>query len=225
MEAGAPPSLGDPVYARVRERLRGDILSGIFEANARLKIAQLSKRYAVSQMPIREALQQLQGEGLIVIEPNKGARVRTVDERFIRNTYGIREAIDALLVRSSVPHLTQEQLDELRAVQYDFEGAARENDVERCVAIDRQFHRTIYRASENLDALTIVERSRGLIDCLRIKYGFGHARIPGMIREHRELVDALERKDVDETALLSSRHCERGKLDLLEQMRIARVKA
>ncbi|MBL8228105.1 MAG: GntR family transcriptional regulator, partial [Bryobacterales bacterium] len=69
--------LGDPVYLRVRERLRADILSGRFGPGERIKIAELSKRYGVSQMPVREALQMLQGEGLITIAPNKGASVRT----------------------------------------------------------------------------------------------------------------------------------------------------
>src|SRR3712207_3392027 len=68
--------IADPIYVRVREQLRTDILQGVFAPGERIKIAELSKRYGVSQMPVREALQMLQGEGLVTIAPNKGASIR-----------------------------------------------------------------------------------------------------------------------------------------------------
>ncbi len=212
-------TLGDPVYARVRERLRQEILSGVFEAGVRLKIAELSHRYAVSQMPIREALQQLQGEGLIVIEPNKGAMVRRVDERLICNMYDIRIAIDAVLVRLSVSRFSQADLEVLQTIQYDFEAAARENQIDQCLIHNQRFHRVIYQVSDNPVAWEIVERHWGLIDSLRRKYKFGHARIPGILREHRELIAVLEKRDADAAVRVIQQHCEKSKLDLLEQMR------
>lgn len=223
VDSSLPPNstLGDPVYARVRERLRQEILSGVFEAGVRLKIAELSHRYAVSQMPIREALQQLQGEGLIVIEPNKGAMVRKVDERLICNMYDIRIAIDALLVRFSASCFGQADLEALQAIQYDFEAAARENQVDRCLQYNRRFHQVIYQVAENPVAWEVVERHWGLIDNLRRKYKFGHARIPGILREHRELIAVLEKRDTDAAVRVIQQHCEKSKLDLVGQMRLA----
>ena len=98
--AEAAVELATPTYARVCELLRKDILSGQFPPGARLKIAELSQAYGVSQMPIREALQQLQGEGLLDILPNRGASVRTVDARMVRNIYDLRGAIESMLVRA-----------------------------------------------------------------------------------------------------------------------------
>ncbi len=63
------------IYARIRE----DIIEGRIAADSRLKVRDLAARYDVSTNPVREALQQLRGEGFVVISPNRGARVRTID--------------------------------------------------------------------------------------------------------------------------------------------------
>jgi len=75
------PPAPDSLYARIRQ----DILSGMLAANERLKVSSLAGRYQTSTNPVREALQQLRGEGLVVIEPNRGASVRRIDAGFVRD--------------------------------------------------------------------------------------------------------------------------------------------
>jgi len=70
---------------RLTNDLRRDIISGAVEPGAWLKTEELAARYAVSANPVREALWRLQGEGFVVANPNQGARVRTIDDDFIRN--------------------------------------------------------------------------------------------------------------------------------------------
>ena len=88
-------NLGRTNYQRVRDIIRNDIITGQFQAGARLKISELVERYGLSAMPIREALQQLQGEGLVVLSANKGASVRRIDERFLWQGYEVRKALEA----------------------------------------------------------------------------------------------------------------------------------
>ncbi|MDP8244140.1 MAG: GntR family transcriptional regulator [Candidatus Hinthialibacter antarcticus] len=210
--------MNDPIYARVRERLRVDILSGVFDAGSRLKIAMLCERYAVSQMPIREALQQLQGEGLICIEPNKGASVRKIDEQFVSNLYEIRGALEALLARLAIPNLQAPHRESMRKTQASFEAAIRRGDAAQALELDAQFHRTLYQAADNSEALDWVERQRDLIRCLRRKYGFGPARTPAIIREHRGLLLALDHENAIEAEAAAREHCENAKLDLMRLM-------
>ena len=66
----------------IQRLLRDDIISGSLPFGSRLRIDELATRYGVSHMPIREALRELHGEGLVVIEPNRGARVRSIDLSF-----------------------------------------------------------------------------------------------------------------------------------------------
>ena len=212
-------SFGEPVYARVCEHIRQDILSGKLEAGIRLKIHGLCQRYNVSQMPIREALQQLQGEGLIVIEPNRGAYVRRVDEHFIKNMYDIRGAIDALLARLGIPNLTDESLEKILEIQERYEEFAHAKDTNVFLTINKQFHHEFYMLADNPEALQIMERQWGLIDTLRAKYGFGSTRLIEIMSEHRELLEAYEHRNIALAERIARDHCEKAKIDLLQQIR------
>jgi DNA-binding GntR family transcriptional regulator len=94
----APPEIlefnaarpGQTRVLRLHDLIREDIVEGRLEPGARLKTAELAERYGTSTNPVREALHQLQGEGIVVISPNRGARVRPVGEEFVRNIYEIR---------------------------------------------------------------------------------------------------------------------------------------
>ena len=78
LEDGPVPGLRGTTYHRVHKAILSDIVNGTFAPGSRLKVAELCKRYGSSQMPIREALQLLQGEGFVVMSPNKGASVRPI---------------------------------------------------------------------------------------------------------------------------------------------------
>ena len=104
---------GETNYNRLRDLIRADIVEGRLQAGARLKISELAKRYKSSGIPVREALQQLQGEGIVVFTPNRGARVRLIDEAFLRNIHDIRALLEPYLIRWFVRHRTEQQLVEL----------------------------------------------------------------------------------------------------------------
>jgi len=213
--------IADPVYLRVRERIRTDILSGRFQPGARIKIADLSKRYGVSQMPVREALQMLQGEGLVTIAPNRGASVRAVDERFIRNMYDIRGALEVLLVRRSARAISESDIFRLHSIQGRYEESAHGGDFEACLRYNKQFHHVIYTCADNTEALEMLERHWGLIDSLRGRYGFGSGRLVEIISEHRQLLRALDQRDEKLAEKVAFDHCEHAKEDLLSQTRAA----
>jgi DNA-binding GntR family transcriptional regulator len=142
MQSNSSSQLADPTYSRVREKLREDILSGYFISGERLKIAELVDRYKVSQMPIREALQQLQGEGLLIIEPNKGAHVRKVDKQFLESIYEIRQLIEVYLTVKCMDNLKPKDLKLLNQIQKSYESAASKEDYTTCLQLNRRFHTT-----------------------------------------------------------------------------------
>ena len=74
-------------------------MSGELPFGARLRIDDLASRYGVSHMPVREALRVLHGEGLVVIEPNRGARVRTIHRGYIEDLFDVRTALEQLMSR------------------------------------------------------------------------------------------------------------------------------
>ena len=98
----------------VEQRLRNDIVSGAFAFGSRLVMEDLASRYGVSHMPIREALRVLHGEGLVVIEPNRGAHVRPMYSGFIEDLFDMRAAVETMLARRAAQRRTAEHLARLR---------------------------------------------------------------------------------------------------------------
>jgi DNA-binding GntR family transcriptional regulator len=210
--------LADPTYSRVREKLREDILSGYFISGERLKIAELVERYKVSQMPIREALQQLQGEGLLIIEPNKGAHVRKVDQQFLENIYEIRQLIEVYLTVKCIENLKEKDLKQLNQLQKGYETAAAKKDYTGCLQFNKRFHSAIYELANNAEGLQILEKHWQLINTLRLTYGFGVERTNEVIEEHRAIISALENRNPIEVEAAAARHCVNAKADLLRQI-------
>jgi DNA-binding GntR family transcriptional regulator len=218
MQSNSSSQLADPTYSRVREKLREDILSGYFISGERLKIAELVDRYKVSQMPIREALQQLQGEGLLIIEPNKGAHVRKVDKQFLESIYEIRQLIEVYLTVKCMDNLKPKDLKLLNQIQKSYESAASKEDYTSCLQLNRRFHSTIYELANNSEGLQILEKHWQLINTLRLTYGFGSRRTAEVIKEHQAILKALESGDPTEVETAASIHCIHAKADLLAQM-------
>lgn len=219
--AGATAEVGDPIYLKVREQLRNDILAGIFAPGARIKIADVATRYGVSQMPVRESLQMLQGEGLVTIAPNRGASVREVDERFIHNMYDIRGVIEALLVRRCVARIQDANIAMLQAIEARYEACVRAGDRDGVLLQNQDLHRVIYAAADNPEALELLERNWGLIRGLRRTFGFGPERDNQIIQEHRSLIESLTRRDSAEAERVILLHCDNARKDLIAQRRLA----
>lgn len=213
-----PAAVEAPAYARVCQQLRQDILAGVFAWGGRLKIYDLVRRYGVSQMPIREALQKLQGEGLITIRPNCGASVRKVDAKFIADIYDLRGAIDAMLIRRAAGRVAEADVRTLEIILQTHEQAERRGELSASLEYNKQFHRIIYRIADNPDATEAIERYWDLIDALRRQYGFSPGFMRRVIAGHRRVLEALAARDAETAVRLSAESCERSKNDLIAQM-------
>lgn len=211
-------SMNETTYSRVRDRLREDILRGIFEPGVRLPITELAQRYAVSQMPIREALQQLQGEGLITLLPQKGAHVKKIDEKFISNIYDIRGAIDALLIRKSIEVIKDKDIDHITEIQQRYEEAVSRQSLEEILELNDLLHATINGYADNPEALKIKERHWGLIGGFRKTFGYNPERYQETTKEHRNIIQAIKDRNPDLAAQLVNDHSMKAKKDLIESL-------
>jgi len=216
------PSATPPAYARVCQQLRQDILAGRFPWGGRLKIHDLVRRYGVSQMPIREALQKLQGEGLITIRPNCGACVRTVNEKFIADIYDLRGAIETMLIRRATDRATEADLRAMEIILETHRQAERRGEFSASLEYNKQFHRVIYRMADNPDATDVIERYWDLIDAMRRRFGFSPGFMWGVIEGHRRVLEAIAARDAETAIRISAGSCQRSKEDLIAQMQARR---
>lgn len=214
---------GSTVYQRVHEHLRAEILAGIIPPGTRLKIQDLATRYGLSHMPVREALQQLQGEGLVVMAPNRGATVRRMDAQFVRNLFAIREALEGYLTRQAAGVIDAAAIATLRRIQAEMRRAPAGREPARFARLNRAFHRTVEIATGNDEAIRLLDLHSDLIGALRVRFGYRRARAQEVLREHDALIDALARGDAALAGTLHDQHIRGARDDLLQAMAEADV--
>ena len=200
------------------DRVRDDIVAGILPFGSRLTLDQLSSRYVTGHMPIREALRQLQGEGLVVQTPNRGARVRAVDVDFVRNIFDLRIAIKSMLARRAAERMEPAMIAALEAAERQFESCVAAQDFAGALVANRTFHRIVNEAANNPEAAGILDRHWRLIAALWNLYGYGEERAAGVISDHHQLIRAFASRDADVAACLAMAHAAKAKQDLIARM-------
>lgn len=184
-------NLSGKVFHILRER----IIIGEYENGAELKENTLAKELGISRTPIREALRQLELEGLVNIIPNKGAVVVSLSKADIVDAYKIRSYIEGLCANMACLHIQEEQLEKLEEIQLLFEFHMNKSHYDALLTLDDQFHLMIYEASNSrmlkhvltdLHEYTLRVRKITLAD---------KGRIQTCAKEHEAILNALRIKD------------------------------
>jgi DNA-binding GntR family transcriptional regulator len=202
------------------ETIRDDIIAGRLKPNERLVVADLAQKHGTSTNPIREVLQLLRGEGYVVFSPNRGARVRPIDEDYIRNIYEISALVEPALTRWFVGMATDADVRELERIQdliekNNFADALLHND------LDIQFHTVIYERHYNRHAVEIWWKYRVVLWVVPQRFTVTLARRSQIVREHRELIQHIKDGNAEQAAALVGRHVEGASRHLREHMRAA----
>jgi DNA-binding GntR family transcriptional regulator len=185
-------SIADPC-----DRLREAIVSGEFQPNERLVEADLSVRFGAGRTAIRAALAVLDQEGLIVREPNRGARVRLISAREALEIEQVRNALERLLARCAAVDATAEDVAELRAIVAAMTERLRESDTLGYMQLNAQLHRRIWKISDNQVAIKMLNTLKS--QSIRFQYGtiLRPGRPKQSLREHEEIVAAIAAHDPD----------------------------
>ena len=208
-------SFSAPAYARLREHIRSDVVSGVWTLGQHVTLATLTAHYDVSANPVREALHQLQGEGVVEMRMNRGAIIRTVDARFVSNIYDIRGAIEALLAAEAARSADEPYLAAVARAVERYEAAVAQQPVLEIVGANRRLHRAINSIADNLMAHEILEGRSTLLDALRRSLGYSRQRLADVVQQHREFLAALEARDPDRAARVALHHTRSARDDLL----------
>lgn len=203
-------------YFEALNSIRADILNGAFPAGARLKIAELSRRYQTSHMPVREALRLLNGEGLVDIEPNKGVRVRRYDQAFLENLFDTRIVIEEMQARRAATRRTPAQLRAIGEARLAFEAGAASESTSGLLHLNQQFHSAISEAAGNSEANEIELRHGRLLLLLWNSFGYPRSRLSVVIDDHRRIEATIRDGDADGAAILAAAHTYKAKCDMME---------
>jgi DNA-binding GntR family transcriptional regulator len=206
-------------YGRVTDAIRDRIVGGVYQPGSRLKVIELCEQFGISSNPVREALQQLQGEGLVVILPNKGATVRLIDEKLIRHIYEIGAVLDGYLAARCAELATPAQVQRLRDIEEQLEAAVAAGQGLGRADRNRDFHTCFGEISGNTEAVSIRRRHHNLIRSIRMRYGFSSLRMEGIIAEHHAIIDAIASGDAVAAEQAARRHCLNSCDDMLTRYR------
>jgi DNA-binding GntR family transcriptional regulator len=198
---------------RIAEIVADRILTGQLAPGARVKQDELAEEFGASRLPVREALRILDARGLVTLKANSGAWVSSMSLRDLDLSYEIRERIEPLLLTDSLPRLTDSDLDAMRAIQDDIEA---NDDVERFLVLDRQFHWLSYSRHSAPQLSAIIERLWDTTQHYRRAF-VQLARSEGswiIDAEHRLLLEALTRRDAVTASTVLGMHIRRTRVAL-----------
>lgn len=192
-ESGDKYSLRGKVYDRIRE----DILNGVYREQEELKEATLGEKMGVSRTPVREALRQLELEGLVEIIPNKGARVTGITKKDIEDIYQIRYLLEGLSARWATEHVTEEQIDKMEETLYLTEFHAKKGNYAQVHELDSQFHELMYEASGSKMLNHILSDFHMYVTRIRKTSLASDNRSKNSTDEHRAILEAIKERNAD----------------------------
>jgi DNA-binding GntR family transcriptional regulator len=210
------------------DALRERILHGEHPEGEPLRQDAIAAELGVSRIPVREALRQLEAEGLVTFSPHRGAVVTTMSLPEIAELFELRAEIESDLVRRAIPHMTAEDHARARMILQAYETALRSGVVAKYGELNWRFHSTLYAPAGRAFTMSMVGKLHQQSDrYLRMQLALTHGETRAK-DEHRAIAAAAKRADVRLAAKLMREHilgAGRVLLTFLEQQRGAASKA
>lgn len=203
----------EPLAAAVARSVRDSILDGELTPGMRIRQEDIARKLGTSRIPVREALRQLETEGLVSLVPHSGARVAVMDFAGFSELYRIRELVEPMAIAESAVRLTDRQLGGLRELLRLVEEST--DDLHHWLEYDRRFHLESYAAAPLPRLLEMIERFWNQTQQYRRAYlETVQPRLDIVNFEHRLIMEALERHDADDAAALQQVHIRRTRTTL-----------
>ncbi len=210
-------SYAHSLRGKVFFRIENDILNGKYKPGDSLIETKLSDELGVSRTPIREAIRQLELEGLVQAIPNKGAVVTGLSQKDILDIYTIRMMIEGLAARWAAENITAQELKELQEIVELEEFYTQKNDIINIMKLDSKFHEVMFKAS----------KSRPLMNTLILFHHYlqrartSSLEMPGRpcqaLMEHKAILQAIIDKETEKAESLTTEHIKNASLNLLRR--------
>lgn len=191
---------------RVFQSIREDILSGRYEQNTELKEAAIGAELGVSRTPVREALRQLELEGLVTIIPNRGAYVNMITAKDVQDIYVIRSMLEGLCARWATQSITAEQLDSMEETLCLSEYHTSKKNYEKLYELDSLFHEQLYEAGGSRILNHILSDFHDYVKMVKKATISTSSRSVTSTEEHRAIFEAIKEKDPDKAEALAKEH-------------------
>ena len=213
LSAASPITPSPTSSLRVSEELREAILSGEFGPGQRLRTASLAKRFGSSRTPVREALVQLEGEGLVDIEPRRGALVRPFASADLIDLYEVRVLLEPAAAARAALRINADQLERLQAVvaRSDARGGRDAAAIDDQIAWNEEFHAIVIEAASSPRLSAALRATAGIPRSFRSAFWRDEGHRAFSQTCHRELVSALAEGSAERAEAVMRMHILRAK--------------
>lgn len=195
-------SLSGKVFSKIKHA----ILEGTYPVGHELREATLGEELGVSRTPVREALRQLELEGLVEIIPNKGAYVKGISAKDVWDIYQIRARLEGLCAGMAAEEVTQEQLDRLDEIILLTHFYEEKEDYEHLVELDNHFHEVMYEACNSKMLQHLLTDYHQYVQRIRKRSLQRQQRAKASTREHEAILQAIRDKDAERADELATAH-------------------
>jgi DNA-binding GntR family transcriptional regulator len=203
--------------AKVFNQLQNDILNGKYQPGDSLIELRLTEELGVSRTPIREAIRQLELEGLVQSIPNKGAIVKGISAKDIEDIYTIRMMIEGLAARWATEKITPQELEELKEALEFEEFYTIRNDSGHLMKFDSRFHDIIFKASKSMPLMHTLSTFHHYVQRARNASFSSPGRAQKALEEHKAILQAIMEKDSEKAEKLTTEHVRNASINLLKQ--------
>lgn len=200
---------------QIANSLKEEILSGKYPPGIRIRQEDIAEQFGASRSPVREALRILEADGLINLVAHTGAWISHLSLAECEEMYQLRERIEPLLLRLSIPHITDPLITELQDLVLQMESTT---DVEIFLRLDRQFHLLSYSKAETVLVGEMVNRLWNTTQHYRRAYSqmMASTSFKPAHYEHHLLLESIIKHDVDDAERILFGHIRRTRLELAQ---------
>lgn len=213
-------TLADRVCAEIVTAIvKGEIPSG-----QKISEPELARTYGISRGPLREAMRRLEGLRLIERKPNVGARVVQLSIKELVEIYHVREALEGMACRMAALHMSDEEIADLRSLLDEHERSVKELDGRSYFQKegDLDFHYRIVQGSKNEKLLELLGSDLyHLVRMYRYQFSVSSSRPKRALKEHRQIVDAIEARDPELAELLMRRHISAARQNIENKLNLS----
>jgi DNA-binding GntR family transcriptional regulator len=208
----------------VADKLREEIIRGTIPEGAQLRQDAIAMQYQVSRIPVREALRQLDAEGLITIVPNRGAIVPALSPTDIEELFTIRALLEPEILKHSIPRLTESDLEEAAVVLRRYEGELQHEDhLFSWGRLNWQFHSLLYSRAERPHFMNIIRNVNNSGErYTRLQLYLTHG-IQRANEEHHQILELCRQRDVAGACKLLRFHIQHAGQSLKEALQQRRA--
>lgn len=193
-------------YEMVFQKLREDILNGHYQPQEELRETAVGRALGVSRTPVREALRQLELEGLVTIIPNKGAVVNGISEQDIQDIYLIRARLEGLCARMAAERIDPAKLEELEEVVMLTRFHEEKGHADQLVRLDSRFHNLLYESCKSKILEKELKDFHQYIRRVRKHAWAKERRAQQSTLEHAAVLDAIKARDPQKADRLATLH-------------------